>query len=123
MCPNNKLQKHVTHSDIRELHKIHEQVAITSLITDTSGKMQKKKKQRILMVIKPGQLEHQDDTSTSALANHLTEYYPSFKESEKQSITEANYRYSDRQHSTGDYSKVVLIYSKKVLTCIKDKWW
>lgn len=79
------------------------------------------------MVIKPGQLEHQDGTSTSAQANHLTEYYPSFKESEKQiscfSITEGNYRYSDRQHSTGDYSKEVKLYSKKVVTCIKDKWW
>ncbi len=63
------------------------------------------------MVIKPGQLEHQDGTSTSALANHLNEYYPSFKESEKRiscfSITEGNDRYSDTQHSTGDYSKVI----------------
>ncbi len=89
-------KQQTTKAGIIEFHKIHDQIAITSLITEPVVKCKK---------------------------NHLIEYYPSFKESEKQSITEANYRYSDRQHSTGDYSKVVLIYSKKVVTCIKDKWW
>ncbi len=85
-----------------------------------------------VMFINPGQMEHQkelphlprpDKSLYWILSNHSWQFW---REDEKQISSSNTFKeiggWSDRLHSTVDYSVVVWICSKKVGSCIKGKW-
>lgn len=82
-----------------------------------------------VMIIKPGQCEHQDVLQyLQPPDSNLIEPLRAVLEKSEKSILSSNIskvisRCSDRQYSTGGYSKVALINCKKVESCIESKWY